>query len=162
MKLNVLRLERASLIAAAAISFLLPLAASAGEADTYLQSAHQLEKANDLRGAEIQLRNAAQSEPANGAIRLELARIYLRLGNPNSAQAELFAAHSRGADDSVAAPLMAQAMLEMCLRRTGRRTAKVWFAPTAGWPSLPCMTRTQPVRLLRMRNVLIRSPRFHW
>jgi putative PEP-CTERM system TPR-repeat lipoprotein len=113
MKLNVLRLERASLIAAAAISFLLPLAASAGEADTYLQSAHQLEKANDLRGAEIQLRNAAQSEPANGAIRLELARIYLRLGNPNSAQAELFAAHSRGADDSVAAPLMAQAMLEM-------------------------------------------------
>jgi putative PEP-CTERM system TPR-repeat lipoprotein len=87
--------------------------AHAGDADSYLQSAHKLEKANDLRGAEIQLRNAAAAEPGNSAIRLELARVYLKLANPNAAEAELFAAHWRGANEANAAPLMAQAMLEM-------------------------------------------------
>jgi putative PEP-CTERM system TPR-repeat lipoprotein len=87
--------------------------AYSSDADDYLQSAHKLEQANDLRGAEIQLRNAAAAEPGNSAIRLELARVYLELGNPNAAEAELFAAHWRGANEATAAPLMAQAMLEM-------------------------------------------------
>ncbi|HTT84148.1 MAG TPA: XrtA/PEP-CTERM system TPR-repeat protein PrsT [Rhizomicrobium sp.] len=87
--------------------------ARADEASPYLDSAHKLEKAHDLRGAEIQLRNAAQVAPASGAIRVELAQVYLRLHDPNAAEAELFAAHLRGAPDEATAPLMAQAMLEM-------------------------------------------------
>ncbi len=88
-------------------------AAAADEAAPFLQSAHQLERAHDLRGATIQLRNAAQAAPANGAVRLELAKVYLELHNANAAEAELFAAHMRGvSDDSTAAP-MAQAMLEL-------------------------------------------------
>jgi len=107
-------------------------AALADDAASYLQSAHQLEKARDLKGAEIQLRNAAQAAPANTAIRLELAQVYLKLGNPNAAEAELFAAHLRGAKDEATAPLMAQAMLAMgefgdLLKNvpTGSRPAKI-------------------------------------
>ncbi|HWE06619.1 MAG TPA: XrtA/PEP-CTERM system TPR-repeat protein PrsT [Rhizomicrobium sp.] len=105
------RLRHAAILMATTVG-LAPVVVWAGAASSYLQSAHQLEKANDLRGAEIQLRNAAEAEPANGAIRIELAQIYLRLGNANAAQAELFAAHMRGAREETTAPLMAQALLE--------------------------------------------------
>jgi putative PEP-CTERM system TPR-repeat lipoprotein len=96
----------------AATASLVPAAAIAGAASSYLQSAHQLEKSGDFRGAEIQLRNAAQAEPANGFIRIELAGVYLKIGNPNAAQAELFAAHLRGVKEDATAPLMAQALFE--------------------------------------------------
>ncbi len=96
----------------AAMAALVPAAGWAGAASSYLQSAHQLEKKGDFRGAEIQLRNAAQAEPANGAILIELAQIYLKIGNPNAAQAELFAAHLRGVKEDATAPLMAQALFE--------------------------------------------------
>ncbi len=88
-----------------------PVVGHAGPADSYVQSARQFEKANNLRGAEIQLRNAAEAEPGNGSIRVELARVYLGLGDPNDAQAELFAAHLRGVKEETIAPLMAQALL---------------------------------------------------
>jgi putative PEP-CTERM system TPR-repeat lipoprotein len=81
-------------------------------ANPYLQSARQLERKNDLKGAEIQLRNAAQADPANGAIMLELATVYLRLGDANAAQAELFSAQMHGVKEEQVAPLMAQALLE--------------------------------------------------
>src|SRR5689334_147596 len=94
-------------VAISALALLFPIAVAAGPADPYLQDAHKREQQNDVRGALIQLRNAAQAEPTNGNIHLELARVYLRLGNPNSAEAELFAAHLRGVKDEVSAPLMA-------------------------------------------------------
>jgi putative PEP-CTERM system TPR-repeat lipoprotein len=106
-------------------------AARTDDAKGYLQSAHQLERTHDYRGAEIQLRNAAQAAPGNGAIRLELAQMYLKLGNPNAAQAELFDARFRGVSEEALAPLMAQSMLEMgqfgdLLKnvRAGNRAAK--------------------------------------
>jgi putative PEP-CTERM system TPR-repeat lipoprotein len=88
-------------------------AAHAGSLDSYLQSAHEYEKARDFKSAEIQLRNALEADPGNGAVCIELAKVYLAMGNPNSAQAELYAAHSRGVHDDVIAPLMAQAMLDL-------------------------------------------------
>ncbi len=92
----------------------LPLStATAGPADSYLLSARKLENSKDFKAAELELRNTAQAEPGNSAIHLELAQVYLKLGDPNSAQAQLFAAHWRGAKDDAAAPLMAQAMLQM-------------------------------------------------
>lgn len=102
----------AAYLAACTICMISGIAYS-GDAESYLRSARKLEQANDFRGAEIQLRNAAAAEPGNSAIRLELARVYLELGNPNAAEAELFAAHWRGGNEATAAPLMAQAMLEM-------------------------------------------------
>ncbi|HEX4159691.1 MAG TPA: XrtA/PEP-CTERM system TPR-repeat protein PrsT [Rhizomicrobium sp.] len=108
-------MERTGLVGlfgAAAVA-LLPVLALADDAGSYLQSAHQLEKAHDLRGAQIQLRNAAQAAAGNGGIRLELAKIYLALHNPNAAEAELFAAHIRGVKEEVTAPLMAQTMVEL-------------------------------------------------
>ncbi len=103
--------RRAALFMATAAS-LVPAAAVAGAASSYLQSAHQLEKSGDFRGAQIQLRNAAEAEPANGAIRIELAQVYLKLGNANAAQGELFAAHLRGVKEDATAPLMAQALFQ--------------------------------------------------
>jgi putative PEP-CTERM system TPR-repeat lipoprotein len=100
-----------ALLGATAVLALATAAAQADDAATYLQSARQLEKSHDFHGAEIQLRNAAQAAPANGAIRLELAKVYLALRNANAAEAELFAAHMRGVKDDETAPLMGQAML---------------------------------------------------
>jgi putative PEP-CTERM system TPR-repeat lipoprotein len=99
-------------VGAAALT-LFATAAWPDDANSYLQSAHQLEKAHDLHGAEIQLRNAIQAAPDNGAIRLELAQLYLKMHNPNGAEAELFAAHMHGTKEELTAPLMAQAMLAM-------------------------------------------------
>jgi len=108
------RATKMSFVGVAAVAVAaLAAPACAGDAASYLQSARQLEKARDFRGAEIQLRNALQAAPEDSAIRLELAGVYLKLHNPNAAEAELFAAHLHGAKEEATAPLMAQAMLEL-------------------------------------------------
>jgi putative PEP-CTERM system TPR-repeat lipoprotein len=106
------RMGIAAWLTVAVLALTLP-SAQADDARSYLQSAHELEKKNNFRAAEIQLRNAAQAAPGDAAIRVELAQIYLKLGNPNAAQAELFDARFRGAREEMLAPLMAQALLEM-------------------------------------------------
>src|ERR1700682_2812101 len=80
--------------------------AAASEADSYVQSAQELIKKNDLKGAEIQLRNATQKAPADGAIRLQLAEVYLRMGNSSAAEAELLRATQRGAPPAPLASLL--------------------------------------------------------
>ena len=105
-----IKFDRYAFLGALAIAGL-ATAAHAGPADSYLQSAHDYEKARDFKSAEIQLRNALEADPGNGAVCIELAKVYLAQGNPNAAQAELYAAHTRGVHDVVIAPLMAQAML---------------------------------------------------
>jgi putative PEP-CTERM system TPR-repeat lipoprotein len=84
--------------------------AAVREADFYLRSAERLLQNNDLRGAEIQLRNAAQRAPQDGAIRMQLAEIYMRQGNINAAEAELTAAKQRGVTDERLAMLLVQVM----------------------------------------------------
>lgn len=106
-------MRRAGTVFCALAFFLVTPASFADDSADYLRNARKLESAHDLRGASIELRNAAQAAPANGAIRLELARVYLALGNANAAEAELFAAHLRGIKDEDTAPLMAQAMLDL-------------------------------------------------
>lgn len=66
---------------------------------------------SSLRASEIQLRNQVEQEPANGTIRIKLAEIYLKLGNNNAALAELLVAHQLHVNDTVLAPLTAQAMV---------------------------------------------------
>ena len=65
------------------------------EASFYIRSGQRLLDNNDLKGAEIQFRNAAQRAPQDGEIRLDLAEIYLREGDVNAAVAELIAAKQR-------------------------------------------------------------------
>jgi putative PEP-CTERM system TPR-repeat lipoprotein len=67
---------------------------------------------NDLRAAEIKLRNDIEQSPNNPLLRLDLAKIYLRLGNYNGAQAELTMARQLHAKDELLAPLVAQTMSE--------------------------------------------------
>ena len=67
---------------------------------------------NDLRAAEIKLRNDIEQSPNNPSLRLDLAKVYLRLGNYNGAQAELTMARQLHARDELLAPLVAQTMSE--------------------------------------------------
>src|SRR3979409_1187596 len=80
------------------------------EADAYVQSAQALIQKNDLKGAEIQLRNAVQKAPTDGAIRMQLAEVSLRKGNSSAAEAELLVAKQRGAAPDRLAMLLAEAM----------------------------------------------------
>src|SRR6266852_385957 len=84
--------------------------AAPSEADSYVQSAQALIQKNDLKGAEIQLRNAIQKAPTDAAIRLQLAEVYIRLGNNSAAEAELLVAKQRGAAPERLAMLLAEVM----------------------------------------------------
>src|ERR1700716_4203184 len=84
--------------------------AAPSEADSYVQSAQALIQKNDLKGAEIQLRNAIQKAPTDGAIRLQLAEVYLRQGNTSAAEAELLVAKQRGVAPDRLAMLLVEAM----------------------------------------------------
>src|SRR5882724_12472762 len=70
--------------------------AAPSEADSYVQSAQTLIQKNDLKGAEIQLRNAVQKAPADVTIRMQLAELYIRQGNTSAAEAELLVVKQRG------------------------------------------------------------------
>src|SRR5438876_10898602 len=80
------------------------------EAESYNQSADQLLKKGDLRGAAIQLRNAIQKDPEDGALRLKVAQIDLRLGEPLAAEAAAMAARARGVSEEQVAPILAEAL----------------------------------------------------
>src|SRR5258708_36462975 len=84
--------------------------ARTGEAESYNQSADQLLKKGDLRGAAIQLRNAIQKDPEDGTLRLKLAQIDLRLGEMVAAEAAAMAAKERGVSEEQVAPVLAEAL----------------------------------------------------
>ena len=82
------------------------------EAETYVQSADQLIQKGDLRGAVIQLRNAIQKAPDDGALRVKLGQIYLALGDPIAAEATVVAARERGVPEELTAALLAEAIYQ--------------------------------------------------
>lgn len=63
----------------------------------------------DLKGAEIQLRNALSRDPSQLAARLLMGRVQLGLGNAQQAEEDLLMADSLGADPSVTAVPLAKA-----------------------------------------------------
>ena len=67
-------------------------------------------KRGDLRGAEIQLRNAVQRSPEDTASRLQLAELYLLEGNALAAEAELIVARRLERNSDRVAKLLAEAM----------------------------------------------------
>ena len=85
-------------------------AAENRDAQFYVQSAQRMLQNKDYRGAEIQLRNAAQRAPNDGTIHMQLAEVYLLQGNSSAAEAELTSAKQRGVKDERLAMLLAETM----------------------------------------------------
>jgi cellulose synthase operon protein C len=73
-------------------------------ADHYLAS-------GDLKAAEIELRNAIRQSPQDPLLRTRLARVYLQLGDPVSAEREARAARERNGDEADYLPVLADALL---------------------------------------------------
>lgn len=103
--------------------------ASASEVDGYLQNAQALMTKGDLRGASIELRNAARIAPDNADIHLELAKIYLQLSNLPSAEAEARTALQRNGDEGKIAPVLAEVLL-----RAGKYEALLRDVPSGSRP----------------------------
>lgn len=80
------------------------------EAESYVKSAQRLLQNKDVKGAEIQLRNAVQRDPADGMLRMQLAELYILEGNFSAAEAELIAAKQRGVTDEKHAMMLAVVM----------------------------------------------------
>lgn len=88
-----------------------PAFAAAPSDSAYNDAAQRLVDQGNLKGAAIELRNAARNEPNNADIHLRLAQIYLQIGNIPAAEAEARVAIARGAEEAKAAPLLAESML---------------------------------------------------
>ncbi len=85
------RLWRAALVLALALVLLPAAARAALDTDTYrddLSEAIRLESAGDLRGALDRLHEGVALYPRNWNLRVELARVYLALGNSPAAEIE--------------------------------------------------------------------------
>lgn len=84
--------------------------ARSSEVDAYVTSAESKMQKGDLRGAEIEFRNAIQRAPDDGDIRLELGSVYLLEGNPPAAEASVVAARERGVPEERYAGVLAEAL----------------------------------------------------
>src|SRR5215469_11337998 len=80
-------------------------------ASEYIENAQSDYKAGKINAAIIDLKNALQLEPKNGQARLLLARYYLDIPDPTSAQGELLHAKQDGVDVALIAPYSAEAAL---------------------------------------------------
>jgi cellulose synthase operon protein C len=83
----------------------------ADDADSYLKNAQALMTKGDVRGASIELRNAARLAPNNADIHLELGKIYLMLANMPSAEAEARTALQRNGNEAKIASVLAEVLL---------------------------------------------------
>jgi putative PEP-CTERM system TPR-repeat lipoprotein len=77
-------------------------------AQKYQGEADRLLAKNDLEGAQIALKNARKANPKDGAIRVALAGVLLRLNDPDGAKIELDAARQNGGDEAKIIPLLAR------------------------------------------------------
>jgi len=92
-----------------------PLPAAAATTDNGkapLADVKQLIDKGDFRGAEVQLRNAERADPDNPDVHVQLAEVYLRLGNYPAAEAEARTARDKGGDEDSVAPVLAEALLD--------------------------------------------------
>jgi putative PEP-CTERM system TPR-repeat lipoprotein len=100
--------SRAAIFAIAIAAALLPVAAAS---PSHLEDAQQYLKKDDLKSALIELRNAAQEAPQDPKIRAQLANVYLRLGDVQSAEREARAARERNGEEADYLPILAEALL---------------------------------------------------
>ncbi len=103
------RLARLALTGTALAALLWPGLALA--ADHYAK-AQALLAAGDLRGAQIELRNAVRDDPENGRAHLGLADVDLRLGDPAAAEKEAGKARDLGTEPRRATEILLQSYLD--------------------------------------------------
>jgi cellulose synthase operon protein C len=103
----------AAFVAAAAL-LASPGSATAATEDSqsFVTDAKQRIEKGDLKGAEIQLRNAVRGDPDNPALHIELAGIYLQMQNLPAAEVEARLARSEKGPVDAIDPLLAQALLQ--------------------------------------------------
>ncbi len=65
----------------------------------------------DVRGAQIELRNAVKADPNNGEAHFRLGELQLKSGDPIAAEKELLLARQTGFDPGAVTPLLGQAIL---------------------------------------------------
>ena len=102
---------------------------TASDVSSYMQNAQALMTKGDVRGASIELRNAARIAPNNADIHIELAKIYLMLQNLPSAEAEARTALQRNGDEGKIAPVLAEILL-----RAGKYEALLRDVPAGNRP----------------------------
>ncbi len=77
----------------------------------HLAKAKEFIDKGELKAASIQLKNVLQQNPDNPFARLELGKLYLKLGNTAAAEKELERASELGAVDTAVLPLLARVFL---------------------------------------------------
>ncbi len=86
-------------------------AVRAADAPAATKSANHLMASGNLKSAEIELRNAIQESPRDPLLRTQLARVYLQLGDPISAEREARAARDRDGKEADYLPVLIDALL---------------------------------------------------
>src|SRR5436305_7410672 len=97
---------RSTAILAVAIATFTQLPVSPAEARSYVEEAQSYLKKGDIKSALIQMRNAVREAPDDPSIRVQLAELYLRSGDPVSAEREARAARERKADEAQYLPVL--------------------------------------------------------
>jgi putative PEP-CTERM system TPR-repeat lipoprotein len=95
---------------AAAVLMLASPACDAAESPAPVQNADHPIAGGNLKAAEIELRNAIQESPQDPLLRSQLARVYLQLGDPISAEREARAARDRKGKEPDYLPVLLDAM----------------------------------------------------
>jgi cellulose synthase operon protein C len=83
-----------------------------GRARNPLAAAQQMIDRGDLRGAQLELRNAVRLDPQNSSAHYRLGVVQLRLGDPVAAEKELKTARDQGFDTRATNLPMAQAYMQ--------------------------------------------------
>jgi cellulose synthase operon protein C len=98
-------------LACAAISLLTCPVANAKDTPASLREAEQYVEKGNLKAAEVELRNAIRESPQDPLIRVRLAEVYLRVGEPLLAEREAKAAIARNGNEADYLPVLADALL---------------------------------------------------
>jgi putative PEP-CTERM system TPR-repeat lipoprotein len=77
---------------------------------TLMAEAQQYQQKGDLKAALIQLKNAATQSPSDAEVRFRLAELYVRIGDPVSAEKEIRKAIRLGLDNTRAMPVLARSL----------------------------------------------------
>ncbi|MPZ12392.1 MAG: tetratricopeptide repeat protein, partial [Kiloniellaceae bacterium] len=99
------------------VAFLLFVAAAAGaapavQAASFVERAQEYVDEGDLKGAEIELKNALQRDPGDAEARFLMGKVQLQLGNAAFAEKELSRARELGRGGADLELLLARARLE--------------------------------------------------